>query len=158
MKRPRLVKGALPLITALAVAGGPAWAQDSPTPAPETTTPPTSSLSDKEKAVLQKIHALKAPRWRSFGACRYDWAGWKLMPDGVRTTAVQCGAAAAAAPAQADKVAVYCDTFKLSVRTGDQAWSAWRLPFSAAESPARGGEDQMVAALCANATPLTSKP
>ena len=50
-----------------------------------------AGLSEKEKALLQKINSLKAPRWRPFGACRYDWAGWKLMADGVRTTAVQCG-------------------------------------------------------------------
>jgi len=55
-----------------------------------------SGLSEKDKALLQKISALKAPRWRTFGACRYDWAGWKLMPDGVRTTSVQCGPETAA--------------------------------------------------------------
>jgi hypothetical protein len=116
-----------------------------------------TDLSEKEKALLQKINALKAPRWRPFGACRYDWAAWKLMADGVRTTSVQCG------PETADtmngssptaSVAVHCDTLKLSVRSGDQAWSSWRLPYGAAESKERGGEDLMVASLCANAKPI----
>jgi hypothetical protein len=110
-------------------------------------------LSEKEKELLQKINALKAPRWRSFGACRYDWAGWKLMGDGVRTTAVACGPDTSA-PAASEQVAVHCDSLKLSLRSGDQAWSAWRLPYSAAESKERGGEDRMVASLCANAKPI----
>ena len=110
-------------------------------------------LSEKEKALLQKINALKAPRWRSFGACRYDWSGWKLMGDGVRTTAVACGPDTSA-PAATEQVAVHCDSLKLSLRSGDQAWSSWRLPYSATESKERGGEDRMVASLCANAKPI----
>jgi hypothetical protein len=49
---------------------------------------------------------------------------------------------------------VHCDTLKLSLRTGDQAWSSWRLPYAASESKERGGEDLMVASLCANAKPI----
>jgi hypothetical protein len=49
---------------------------------------------------------------------------------------------------------VHCDTLKLSVRSGDQAWSSWRLPYAASESKERGGEDLMVASLCANAKPI----
>jgi hypothetical protein len=118
-------------------------------------------LSDKEKALLQKINALKAPRWRPFGACSYDWSAWKLMATGVRTTSVQCGdtttaghLAEPAATSNTASVAVHCDTLKLSLRRGDQAWSAWRLPYSVAESKERGGEDLMVVALCANAKPI----
>lgn len=114
-------------------------------------------MSEKEKALLQKINALKAPRWRPFGACRYDWAAWKLMADGVRTTSVQCGPETTATPGSstpASSVAVHCDTLKLSVRSGDQAWSSWRLPYAASESKERGGEDLMVASLCANAKPI----
>jgi hypothetical protein len=124
--------------------------------APTTTAPAVDAtgLSEKEKALLQKINALKAPRWQAFGACRYDWAGWKLMADGVRTTSVKCGPETATTPdgsAATASVAVHCDTLKLSVRTGDQAWSGWRLPYAASESKERGGEDLMVASLCANA-------
>ena len=165
MKRPGLVLGALPLITAVSITTGswsPALAQEAPARAPEAAPPSSAStvdsgLSEKEKALLQRISALKAPRWRTFGACRYDWAGWKLMPDGVRTTSVQCGpetAATTAGSAPTASVAVHCDTLKLSLRSGDQAWSSWRLPYAASESKERGGEDLMVASLCANAKPI----
>lgn len=183
MKRMGVVRGPLLLLVA-ALAGGAApldavTAQEAPAavesteskePAPTsgsdagaaapTTTAPAADatgLSEKEKALLQRINALKAPRWRPFGACRYDWAGWKLMADGVRTTAVQCGpetAANTSAGMPASSVAVHCDTLKLSVRSGDQAWSSWRLPYAASESKERGGEDLMVASLCANAKPI----
>ena len=183
MKRMGVVRGPLLLLVA-ALAGGAApldavTAQEAPAavesteskePAPTsgsdagaaapTTTAPAADatgLSEKEKALLQRINALKAPRWRPFGACRYDWAGWKLMADGVRTTAVQCGpetAANTSAGMPASSVAVHCDTLKLSLRTGDQAWSSWRLPYAASESKERGGEDLMVASLCANAKPI----
>ena len=159
MKRPGQALACLPLITVLSIGSVglvPAVAQERPSSAPSgaaTAPPAASGLSDKEKALLQKINALKAPRWRSFGACRYDWAGWKLMGDGVRTTAVACGPDTSA-PAASEQVAVHCDSLKLSLRSGDQAWSAWRLPYSAAESKERGGEDRMVASLCANAKPI----
>jgi len=184
MTRTGVVRGPLPLVAALALSAAPlaaASGQEAPaklapigsqeaapasaagagvaapaTPAPAPAVDATG-LSEKEKALLQKINALKAPRWRAFGACRYDWAGWKLMADGVRTTAVQCGPeteAATVGAAPAASVAVHCDTLKLSVRSGEQPWSSWRLPYAAAESKERGGEDLMVASLCANAKPI----
>jgi len=135
-------------------AGTDAGAAALTTPAPAVD---ATGLSEKEKALLQKLNALKAPRWQTFGACRYDWAGWKLMADGVRTTSVKCGpdtAATTNGSAPTASVAVHCDTLKLSIRTGDQAWSGWRLPYAAAESKERGGEDLMVVSLCANAKPI----
>ena len=129
-------------------ASQPASANPAGAPAPE-----GQELSEKEKALLQKINALKAPRWRTFGACRYDWSGWKLLNSGVRTTAVTCGPDTST-PATSEQVAVHCDSLKLSLSSGDQAWSSWRLPYSAAESKERGGEDRMVASLCANAKPI----
>ena len=129
-------------------ASQPASANPAEAPAPE-----GQELSEKEKALLQKINALKEPRWRTFGACRYDWSGWKLLNSGVRTTAVTCGPDTNA-PATSEQVAVHCDSLKLSLSSGDQAWSSWRLPYSAAESKERGGEDRMVASLCANAKPI----
>lgn len=112
-------------------------------------------MSDKEKSVLQRIKGLKASRSRTYGPCRYDWATWKLMPDGVRTTTVQCGQGGAS-----ESVAVHCDTLKVSLKSGDQGWSAWRLPYAAEESSSRGGEDLMVAELCANvqASPKPTSP
>ena len=129
-------------------ASQPASANPAGAPAPE-----GQELSEKEKALLQKINALKAPRWRTFGACRYDWSGWKLLNSGVRTTAVTCGPDTST-PATSEQVAVHCDSLKLSLSSGDQAWSSWRLPYSATESKERGGEDRMVASLCANAKPI----
>lgn len=157
MKRPDLLRQALPVIAACAFAIPwltPVRAQDAESTAPKAQPAADSpSLSDKEKALLQRINALKAPRWRQFGACRYDWTAWKVMPDGVRITAVQCGRVANEAEAS-ESVAVHCDTLKLSTRSGDQPWSSWRLPLSAEESSSRGAEDRMVAALCANVQPI----
>jgi len=174
MTRPRQVLGGLTLIASLTVSLGllaPAVARNVRSGAPATTAPgagaPSATpaadapgLTSKEKALLEKINALKAPRWRTYGACRYDWTAWKLTPDGVRSTTVQCGgtsAAASATASPADSVAVHCDSLKLSVKTGDQAWSSWRLPYSSAESSTRGGEDLMVVALCANAKPMAKQ-
>ena len=173
MTRTCVVRGPLLLVAALALSAAPLAAangQEAPAKleptgsqeaAPATQAPApavdATGLSEKEKALLQKINALKAPRWRAFGACRYDWAGWKLMADGVRTTAVQCGPeteAATVGSAPAASVAVHCDTLKLSVRSGEQPWSSWRLPYATSESKERGGEDLMVASLCANAKPI----
>ena len=174
MNRPGRVLGSLPFITGLCVAGSwllPAMAQEPAASSPATTTAAPSAatpiagdasgLSDKEKALLQKLNALKTPRWRTFGPCQYDWSTWKLMPEGVRITSVQCGAATVAdkekavpAATVSESVAVHCDSLKVSIKSSDQPWTSWRLPYSAAESTARGGEDLMVVALCANSKPI----
>ena len=182
MKRPGRVMGSLPLITGLCLAAGwllPAVAQEPPTSSPATTTAAPGAattaapgaetpavgdgtgLSDKEKALLQKLNGLKTPRWRQFGPCQYDWSAWRLLPDDVRITSVQCGVATAAgkektatAATVSESVAVHCDSLKLSIKSADQPWTSWRLPYSAAESSARGGEDLMVVALCANSKPI----
>ncbi len=107
-----------------------------------------SSPSTKEKELLERIRKLKAPRWRSFGSCRYDWSAWRLSEGDVRSTAVECGD-----PAVAGSVAVHCPSLKLTRRTGSGAWEEWRLPLSAEESKTIGGEDRMAASLCANAKP-----
>jgi len=106
--------------------------------------------SSKEKELLERIRKLKAPRWRSFGPCRYDWSAWRLSEGDVRSTAVECGEP----PVQAS-VAVHCPSLKLTRRTGSGAWEDWRLPLSADESKTIGGEDRMIASLCANAKPAT---
>lgn len=126
-------------------------AQDAAGPAG--TSAGTSELTDKEKALLQKIRALKAPRWRTYGSCRYDWSAWRLAPEAVRTTSRDCGV-----PPVNEAVAVHCATFKVSARSGEQPWSSWRLPLSTSESSSRGGEDLMVAALCANAQTPAEPP
>ena len=119
-----------------------------------TATPPTSStpspatgagLTSKERELLERINQLKATPWRTYGACRYNWGAWKLSDGGVRYTTAECGV-----PPQAASIAVHCDTLKVNRRVGDEAWGGWRLPRSQAESSQQGGEDRMVAALCAN--------
>lgn len=174
MKRPLRVLGSLPFITGFWLTAGwllPAVAQEPPTSSATTTTVApaaatrgagdASGLSDKEKVLLQKLNALKTPRWRMFGPCQYDWSTWKLMPEGVRITSVQCGAAppvgkekTASAATVSESVAVHCDSLKLSIKSADQPWSSWRLPYSVTESTARGSEDLMVVALCANSKPI----
>ncbi len=127
MKRPSQALACLPLITVLWIGSKglvPAVAQERPAGSSSGAAiapPAASGLSDKEKALLQKINALKAPRWRPFGACNYDWSAWKLMAAGVRTTSVQCGgtttagnSAEPAATSNTASVAVHCDTLKLS--------------------------------------------
>ena len=106
------------------------------------------AVNAKEQQLLDRIRQLKAPRWRSYGVCRYDWSTWRLTEGGVRTTDSECGA-----DNSRTVVAVHCDTLQVSRREGEGAWSPWRLPLSASESKTTGGEDLMVAALCANLKP-----
>ena len=142
----------------LGLAAGPAGAQPAPashgTPASTPVDSPAAAssaapgLNAKEQQLLERIRQLKAPRWRSYGVCRYDWSAWRLTEGAVRTTEVECGPENSRA-----LVAVHCDTLQVSRREGETAWMPWRLPLSAAESKTSGGEDLMVAALCANIKP-----
>ncbi|MFO7628260.1 MAG: hypothetical protein R6W06_01840 [Prochlorococcaceae cyanobacterium] len=151
---PLLVLGLLPTLsllpptalaqTALAQAPPPQLAVPSK-PAESRPAEPTA----REKELLERIRQLKSPRWRAFGPCRYDWGGWRLLENGVRTTALECGE-----PVQKGMVAVHCDTLRMNRRFGEAAWEEWRLPRSQQDSPQQGSEDLMVASLCANARPL----
>jgi hypothetical protein len=114
-------------------------------PAPEAADAPTG----KAKELLEQIRKLKAPRWRRFGACQYDWSTWRLSEKGVRTTSYRCGD-----PPITGNVAVFCPSLRISRQVADAQWESWRLPLSLDESAATGGEDQMVANLCANARPV----
>lgn len=105
-------------------------------------------VSGKEQQLLDRIRQLKVPRWRSYGLCRYDWSSWRLMDGSVRTTDVECGQDNVKA-----KVAVHCETLQVSRQEGEASWSAWRLPYGTSESKSSGGEDRMVASLCANIQP-----
>ena len=44
----------------------------------------------------------------------------------------------------------YCDTLQINRRVEEGPWEGWRFPYSADESPLLGGEDRLVASLCAN--------
>ncbi|MEB3321400.1 MAG: hypothetical protein VKI81_01095 [Synechococcaceae cyanobacterium] len=148
---------------ALLVLGGlllpPAAVIGQPTPpgaAPATTAPAAGAPTDtgaSEREILDRIRQLKTSPWRSFGVCRYDWRNWRLGDGGVRVTAVECGE-----PPQKGSVAVHCDTLRINRRMGEGAWEPWRLPYSVEESKVSGGEDLMVASLCANVRPTSPPP
>ncbi|WP_094554502.1 hypothetical protein [Synechococcus sp. 1G10] len=143
---------------ALAQQEAPPEAESGETPAPAVATPaveaapePADAPTARERELLEKIRRLKAPRWRSFGACQYDWTAWRLSAKGVRTTNFRCGD-----PPITGNVAVFCPSLRISRQVADAQWESWRLPLSLSESAAIGGEDQMVANLCANARPLAN--
>ena len=137
-------------------AGGAATGADNGLPAKAGGSAPGASgagvsgpeISGKEQQLLDRIRQLKVPRWRSYGLCRYDWSSWRLMDGAVRTTDVECGPDNVKA-----KVAVHCETLQVSRQEGEASWSAWRLPYGTSESKSSGGEDRMVASLCANIQP-----
>jgi len=111
------------------------------------------SLSPKEQQLLDRIRASKAPvaQWRRFGQCSYDWSGWKLHPNGIRTTGVDCGGLAVRwGTARAGQISVSCDRLLVNIRSREGVWSGWEPP-AGPESKFRQGEDLMVASLCANA-------
>lgn len=126
----------------------------SPTDASGKPVPATGGqTSSKEQVLLDKIRQLKAPRWKSFGSCRYDWSAWRVADGGVRTTTSICGV-----PEVTSKVAVHCDTLRVSHQSAQGVWGEWRLPLAQEESKSQGGEDLMVANLCANAKPIPPTP
>lgn len=111
--------------------------------------PPMTSrpLGPKDQAPLKHIrNGGHTPQWRTYGQCKYDWAGWRLLSNGTRTTAVDCGGTALRW-----QIRVSCDRLLVSIRSRDGSWSTWEPP-SGSESRFRQGEDEMVAALCANVT------
>ena len=130
------------LALALAAPLPAAFALPGPNPATAPASPETTS---RERELLERIRELKTPRLRSYGACRYDWGAWRLNDRGVRSTASECGE-----PPVRGTVAVYCDTLQINRRVEEGPWEGWRLPYSADESPLLGGEDRLVASLCAN--------
>ena len=109
-----------------------------------------------QRALLERIRKERDGDLRTFDQCRYRWDTWKLQAGGVRTTTYSCQRS----EILDHTIGVSCDTLKLNVyrpvtplgQTPERwAWSAWRLPEA-------GGEEQMVASLCANALPAPAKP
>ena len=141
-----LMAGAL-LPAAPAPAAAPVPEQAPVSPSRQGVQDPTS----REKELLERIRDLKAPRLRSYGACRYDWGGWRLNEKGVRSTGSECGD-----PPIRGTVAVYCETLQINRRVEEGPWEGWRLPYNATESPLLGDEERMVVALCANVKPTAS--
>ncbi len=130
-----------------------------PTATPALPTPPVplaapsagSSPTAAQQAVLDRIRRLRDGDQRRFGPCSYRWDRWKLLADGSRTTTYSCESTQIV-----DRtIGVNCS--KLQINSYDPvpqangkgeawAWGTWRLPQA-------GGEEQMVATLCANALP-----
>jgi len=108
--------------------------------------PTTKPLSTNELALLQRIRAdSSSSQWRVYGQCKYDWAGWKLHSNGTRTTAADCGGTA-----MRWTVGVSCHHLLIATKATASGWSKWARP-NGPENKSRQGEDEMVAALCANA-------
>jgi hypothetical protein len=151
----RLLPALAAALLAAPFQAGPFQAAPVQAAAPDSPQPPGSeqaspAANPQEQQMLDRIKQLKGEQWRSFGACRYAWARWRMGENGVRITQLQCG------PDFAEKgiVAVHCDTLRINRKIGEAAWETWRLPLSSDESSSSGGEDRMVAALCANLKPV----
>lgn len=108
--------------------------------------PISKPLSTREQSLLNQIRNRPVINWRRYGKCQYDWGGWKLHANGTRTTAADCGGAA-----MRWQVAVSCKRLLVATLSKDGKWSSWKRP-AGPESNVREGEDEMVAALCANAS------
>lgn len=104
--------------------------------------------------MLDRIRRLRDGDQRRFGSCSYRWDRWKLQADGSRTTSYSCDGG------QIVERTVSVNCSKLQINSYDPlpagkgegwAWGSWRLPQA-------GGEEQMVATLCANALPIPPAP
>lgn len=105
----------------------------------------TRPLSQRETALLQRIRADPSAGWRQYGRCKYDWQGWRLHTNNVRTTAAECG------PSLSWTVAVSCQKLLVNRNSNNTGWQGWSKP-AGPDHLQRSGEDEMVAALCANLT------
>ncbi|MFN4866348.1 MAG: LysM peptidoglycan-binding domain-containing protein [Cyanobium sp.] len=108
--------------------------------------PTNKPLSAREQALLQRIRSGgESAQWRTYGKCNYNWAGWKLHTNGTRTTETDCGGTG-----MRWTVGVSCDRLLVARNTAGSGWSNWERP-AGSDNMSRQGEDEMVAALCANA-------
>jgi hypothetical protein len=174
MPHPRCIRTATVLLLAGLLLPAAAFAQAeatsaAPTPAeatpvaPATTTPaapahggtqpaPVATPTPAQQAVLERIRWLRDGEPRRFGSCRYRWDRWRLQPDGSRTTSYSCEGGKIV-----DRtIGVHCGRLQINSyepvaaangKGETWAWGSWRLPQA-------GGEEQMVATLCANALPI----
>lgn len=100
--------------------------------------------SPREQALLDKIRSAPTGGWRRYGQCSYEWNAWKLIAGGTRTTAADCGGTA-----MRWIVGVNCERLMVNTFRYDTGWQGWEAP-AGPDSKFRQGEDEMVAALCAN--------
>ena len=150
-----------------------AAAQDAPlTPGPELsapatgtptaparggTTPPAGGSAagvkptPAQQAVLDRIRRLRDGDQRRFGSCSYRWDRWKLQSDGSRTTTYSCDGTQIVD----HTIGVNCSKLQINSYTpaADAGGKAKRGTGGSWRLPQPGGEEQMVATLCANALP-----
>ena len=121
-------------------------------PSSGTVAPPSGKPTSAQQAVLDRIRRLRDGDLRRFGNCSYRWDRWKLQPDGSRTTSYSCEGSQIVN----HTIGVNCSKLQINSYNPDAerngssergGWGTWRLP-------AAGGEEQMVATLCANALPI----
>lgn len=115
--------------------------------------PTSGKPSAGQQAVLDRIRRLRDGDQRRFGNCSYRWDRWKLLPNGSRTTSYRCEGSEFSdhtIGVNCSKLQINSDAPAVSAN-GKGSWGAWRLP-----QP--GGEEQMVAMLCANALPMPPPP
>lgn len=114
-----------------------------PSPGRQSSSPQVKPLSERERALLRQIRAEKSPAWRLYGKCKYDWSNWKKLDHEVRSTTVDCG------PSQVWTIGVSCKRLLINLYSAQLGWQGWTRP-AGHDHETRAGEDEMVAALCAN--------
>ena len=95
----------------------------------------------RERAALQQTKnqaiAARRKRYKTFGDRTYDWGGWKLAKNGVRSTVFTPAYGTIRSPRF---VAVSCKNMRTTTRAPRGKWSPWKIP--------TGAEEQMVVELC----------
>lgn len=141
------MKTLLPLVLLLS---GPAAAQLTPPSAKPAETPAVKP-TPAQQSVLDRIRKLRDGDNRRFGECSYRWDNWSLQANGLRTTTYSCEGSGVVD----HTVGVNCGGLTINYykpvtpagQTPEKwAWGQWRLPSA-------GGEELMVASLCANTLP-----
>jgi LysM repeat protein len=100
-------------------------------------------LSEREIALLQQIRLNQTRIWRKYGKCRYNWSGWRNMTNDIRSTSADCG------ESREWTIGVSCSRLMVNTYTEQRGWMGWSKPAGPSHKT-RSGEDEMVAALCAN--------
>jgi hypothetical protein len=103
----------------------------------------TKTLSARELALLRQMRSRTAPSWRKYGTCKYDWSNWKRLSGDIRSTTVECGESGSWV------VGVSCIRLLTNIYLEQSGWQGWERP-ATPNHKTRSGEDEMVAALCAN--------
>jgi hypothetical protein len=89
------------------------------------------------------VSLLKEGGWKTYGECKYDWNGWKMDSNNVRTTNVDCS------NQQRKVIGVSCERLMVIEYHQSTGWSHWRRPASD-DANGLNGEAGMVGMLCEN--------